>query len=54
MDQKVLMVVKAAIRQIITSAFTPDAIVNGKKDPKDELMKCRFKLTDIGDIIDKI
>lgn len=54
MDPKVLMVVKAAIKQIVNSAFTPGAIVNGKKNPEDELAKCRFRLTDIDDIISKI
>lgn len=42
------------IQSICIGADSPDAIENGKRDPADELKKCRQDLTAISNIVEQI
>jgi hypothetical protein len=42
------------IKGICIGCFSPEAIVNGEENPKDELEKCRQDLNRISDVIEEI
>lgn len=42
------------IKGLCVMCFSPEAIVNGEENPKDELEKCRQDLNRISDVIEEI
>ena len=42
------------IKSICVGADSPDALENGKKNPKDELAKCRKDISTISDLAEQI